>query len=180
MSEGPVIFNRMPRAPSMDDSNNGELMAAFAALIARLSPLPRPIPISAVPAFLSTIRTSAKSVLINPGVVIRLVIPDTPCRSTSSAFLNASSKLVLSVAILKSRSLGITINVSTFSLSLLIPVSACSARRRPSNANGRVTMPTVNAPSLRAISAMIGAAPVPVPPPSPAVMKTMSAPLTNS
>ena len=37
-------------------------------------------------------------------------------------------------------------------------------------------MPTVRAPSSRAISATIGAAPDPVPPPSPAVTKTMSEP----
>ncbi len=46
--------------------------------------------------------------------------------------------------------------------------------------NGFVTTPTVRAPSSRAICAMIGAAPVPVPPPMPAVTKTMSAPPTSS
>ena len=46
----------------------------------------------------------------------------------------------------------------------------------PSNGNGVVTMPTVSAPSSRAILATTGAAPVPVPPPSPAVTKTMSEP----
>ena len=52
---------------------------------------------------------------------------------------------------------------------------------RPSKSNGRVTTPTVSAPiSLLAISAMTGAAPVPVPPPSPAVTNTMSAPLSAS
>ena len=38
----------------------------------------------------------------------------------------------------------------------------------------------VSAPSLRAIEATTGAPPVPVPPPSPAVTKTMSAPLRTS
>ena len=46
----------------------------------------------------------------------------------------------------------------------------------PSNLNGIVTMPTVSAPSSRAIRATTGAAPEPVPPPSPAVTKTMSEP----
>ena len=62
-----------------------------------------------------------------------------------------------------------------------MPSSACSARLRPSNENGRVTTATVSAPiSSLAICAMTGAAPVPVPPPSPAVMKTMSAPCSAS
>ncbi len=51
-----------------------------------------------------------------------------------------------------------------------MPFSAWLLRRLPSNENGRVTTPTVNAPSLRAIVATTGAPPVPVPPPSPAVI----------
>ena len=47
---------------------------------------------------------------------------------------------------------------------------------RPSNANGLVTTPTVKAPESLAIFATTGAAPVPVPPPLPAVTNTMSAP----
>ncbi len=46
----------------------------------------------------------------------------------------------------------------------------------PSNANGDVTMPTVSAPTSRAMRAITGAAPEPVPPPSPAVTNTMSEP----
>ena len=62
-----------------------------------------------------------------------------------------------------------------------MPSWACRARWVPSNANGRVTTPTVSAPiSFLAISAITGAAPVPVPPPSPAVTKTMSAPFSAS
>ena len=48
-------------------------------------------------------------------------------------------------------------------------------RRRPSNWNGLVTTPTVSAPSSRAIRAITGAEPVPVPPPIPAVTNTISA-----
>ena len=72
--------------------------------------------------------------------------------------------------------MGTTISVSTSSASAAIPASACSRRRVPSNWNGRVTIPTVSAPSSRAIWATIGAAPVPVPPPAPAAMNTMSEP----
>ena len=45
--------------------------------------------------------------------------------------------------------------------------------------NGVVTMPTVSAPSSRAMRATTGAAPDPVPPPSPAVTKTMSEPRSS-
>ena len=41
-----------------------------------------------------------------------------------------------------------TISVSTFSFSFCTPVSACTARRRPSKQNGRVTTPMVSAPML--------------------------------
>ncbi len=44
-------------------------------------------------------------------------------------------------------------------------------RRTPSNWNGLVTTPTVRMPISRAARAMTGAAPVPVPPPMPAVTK---------
>ena len=55
-----------------------------------------------------------------------------------------------------------------------MPCSATSRRREPSKENGSVTTPTVSAPFLRAISATVADAPVPVPPPIPAVMNTMS------
>ena len=48
--------------------------------------------------------------------------------------------------------------------------------RLPSNENGLVTTATVRMPSSCATSATTGAAPVPVPPPMPAVMNSMSAP----
>ena len=60
-----------------------------------------------------------------------------------------------------------------------MPASAFFWRRRPSNVKGRVTTPTVRAPISRAHSATTGAAPVPVPPPMPAVTKTMSAPCSD-
>ena len=126
------------------------------------------------------IRTSAKSVLMSPGVVMRSVMPCTPCSRTSSAVLNADSIDVRSSATSSSRSFGMMMSVSTFSRSRWTPLSACTARRRPSNENGRVTIEIVNAPRPRAISATMGAPPVPVPPPSPAVMNTMSAPLRTS
>ena len=151
-------------------------MAARAALTARPSPLERPMPMMAVPALAMIIRTSAKSVLMRPGTVMRSVMPRTPWRSTSSATLKALTIEVLSLDTVSSRSFGMTIRVSTFSFNTWMPLSACSARRRPSKLNGRVTTPMVTAPKALATSATTGAAPVPVPPPLPAVMKTMSAP----
>ena len=74
--------------------------------------------------------------------------------------------------ICKSLSLGITIRVSNTSLNAWTPSSAWTDLLLPSNPKGLVTTPTVSAPSSCAISAIIGDAPVPVPPPSPAVMKT--------
>ena len=56
---------------------------------------------SAVPALLMIIRTSAKSVLMRPGVVMRSVMPCTPWSSTSSAILNALSIDVRSSATLE-------------------------------------------------------------------------------
>ena len=69
-----------------------------------------------------------------------------------------------------------TISVSAASRSARTPAAACVFLRLPSNPNGDVTMATVSAPTSRAIRATTGAAPVPVPPPSPAVTNTMSDP----
>ena len=107
-------------------------------------------------------------------------MPWTPWRRTSSATRNASTIEVLRSSTVSSRLLGTTISVSTSSASAAIPASACSRRREPSNWNGRVTIPTVSAPSSRAIWATTGAAPVPVPPPAPAAMNTMSEPRSSA
>ena len=71
-------------------------------------------------------------------------------------------------------------SVSTFSLSSSVYCSATSLRRIPSKLKGFVTTATVRLPRSLAISAMTGAAPDPVPPPMPAVMKIMSASLSAS
>ena len=103
-------------------------------------------------------------------------MPCTALRSTSSAFLKVSSRVVRSSATASRRWLGMVMSVSTAPFSSLIPCSACLRRRLPSKMKGLVTTPTVSAPTLRARSAMMGAPPVPVPPPIPAVTKIMSAP----
>ena len=125
-------------------------------------------------------RTSAKSRLIRPGTVIRSLMPWTPWRSTSSTTRNASTIEVSFWTTSLSRSLGIVMRVSTLSLSASLAFSALSRRRAPSKLNGLVTTPMVSAPRSRAISAMTGARPEPVPPPMPAVMNTMSESLSAS
>ena len=80
----------IPVAPSIDSSISGEETAIFAASTARFSPEADPMPIIAEPASDMTVRTSAKSRLIWPGVVIRSVMPWTPWRRMSSAIRKAS------------------------------------------------------------------------------------------
>ena len=87
----------------------------MAASAARDSPDAVPMPISAEPASCMIVRTSAKSRLIRPGIVIRSVMPWTPWRRTSSAIRNASRMLVRRSTIDSSFSLGIVISVSTCS-----------------------------------------------------------------
>ena len=86
---------------------------------------------------------------------------------------NASANVVRSLVTWKRFWFGTTINVSTCAASCSIPASACFMRRGPSNWNGFVTTPTVKIPRSLAALAITGAAPVPVPPPMPAVIKTM-------
>ena len=107
-------------------------------------------------------------------------MPCTPDSSTWSALLKASSTLTWRSLIDSSRSFGMTMSVSHSARRAAMPSSACCARRRPSKENGRVTTPMVSAPSDLETLATTGAPPVPVPPPSPAVTKTMSAPLRTS
>ncbi len=176
----PVTFIRTPFAPSMVASKRGLAMACMAASFALFSPWAIPIPISAEPVSIMTVLTSAKSRFIRPGTHTRSEIPCTPWRRTSSATLNASRIDAVWSTTCNSLSLGMTIRVSTDSCNLSMPSRATAIRRRPSKENGFVTTPTVNAPTSLAAWATIGAPPVPVPPPMPAVTNTMSAPLRCS
>src|ERR1043166_5719810 len=172
-----VMLIRTPVAPEMEMlSSSGLEMACCAASSARFSPWPIPVPMSAEPPFCITVRTSAKSTLMSPVRVMRSAMPWVALSSTSSAFIRASSNLKPLPTTAMSRSLGTTIIVSTPWRISMMPVSACFIRFWPSKRKGLVTMPTVRAPMSRAIWAMIGAAPVPVPPPMPQVTKTRSAP----
>ena len=163
-------------APSMVLSKSGEEIAIFTASIALSSPLALPIPTWAIPLSFITAETSAKSKLISPGTLIKSVIPCTDCCNTSSAFFKASGREVFFSTISNKRSLGITIKVSTALFKASIPSMAFFMRCLASKRKGLVTTPTVRIPISFAILAIIGAAPVPVPPPIPQVTKTMSAP----
>mmetsp|Transcript_23943 Transcript_23943/g.57765 ORF Transcript_23943/g.57765 Transcript_23943/m.57765 type:complete len:282 (+) Transcript_23943:432-1277(+) len=173
-----MILNTTPVASSTGASSNGLEIAATAASSAEVLPEPVPIPISAVPASCMTLLTSAKSTLIKPGRTMISDMPTTPCLSISSATRNDASKGVFSGMMSRSLLFDTMITVSTLSRSRSMASVACRMRRRPSNAKGLVTMPTVSAPLSLLTSATTGAAPLPVPPPMPLVMKQRSAPET--
>src|SRR5262245_34045295 len=179
---GPAVtLTRIPCAPArLMSSRSGEDTAISAATFARCSPVPMPEPIIARPVSDITVRTSAKSTLMRPGRVMSSAMPCTaPCH-TSLARLNASSSVVWPPSTCSSFWLGIVISESTCRESSVMPASATDARLLPSITNGRVTTATVRMPSSRATCATTGAAPVPVPPPMPAVMNSMSQPSISS
>ena len=172
----PVTFTSTPRAPLIEkSSSSGLAIARRAASSALVGPVAEAVPITAMPMSAIMVRTSAKSRLTKPCVVIVFEMPCTACSRTSSALRNASGSVRFRSDRASSRWLGMQIRVSTCSFSSRTPSSALRPRRRPSNRNGLVTTPTVSAPISRASCAMTGAPPVPVPPPMPAVTKTMSA-----
>ena len=90
------------------------------------------MPMSAEPASCMIVRTSAKSRLIRPGIVIRSVMPWTPWRRTLSASRKASRMLVRRSTIESSRSFGMTISVSTISRRRSMPSWAWRWRCAPS------------------------------------------------
>jgi len=74
----PDTANIMLFAPSKFSSNNGFSIAFLAASTALFSPAPYQIPSNAFPEFVITALTSAKSILISPGLMMRSDIPCTP------------------------------------------------------------------------------------------------------
>jgi hypothetical protein len=93
-----------------------------------------------------------------------------------SASLKESFTEVAFSVISNNVSLGITNKVSQFLFNSSTPSLALIFLFGPSKANGLVTTPTVKAPHSFVILAIAGAAPVPVPPPIPAVINTISQP----
>ena len=163
----PVKLISTPLAPVIDTSSSGESIACLTASTALVSPVPWPIPISALPASCIIDFTSAKSRLTIPLIVIRSAIPCTPCFKISSTAPKASRSEVLRSIICKILSLGIIISVSTLSFISSIPWSDTFRRLSPSKVKGFVIIATVSAPISLAMRATTGAAPEPVPPPDP-------------
>ena len=172
----PEIASRIPRADRTSWSISGLLIAWVAASCARCEPVAMPIPIIALPALGMIVRTSAKSRLMSPGqrdqvadpldALAQHVVGDPERLDQARALLEHVQEPV--VGDHDHRVGGVP--------QRLHAGRACVLRRLPSNPNGDVTMATVSAPTSRAIRATTGAAPVPVPPPSPAVTNTMSEP----
>ncbi len=161
-------------------SSSGQATARSAALVARSGPPAVAVPIIALPGSLITVFTSSKSTFTRPGMWMMSLMPPTAFFSTSLACAKACSCVTSSPITSSSFSLSTTMRLSTFDSSSDTPSSACLPRRRPSNSNGLVTTPTVRMPSSLAARAITGAAPVPVPPPMPAVMNNMCAPAIDS
>ena len=81
-----VKFTSIPLAPSMTAlSSIGEWIAFLAASMWRCGPEALPMPISASPDLLMMRRTSMKSTLMAPALVITSEMPWMAWRSTSSA-----------------------------------------------------------------------------------------------
>ncbi|MCY1368159.1 hypothetical protein D9M69_551260 [compost metagenome] len=147
---------------------------------ARSGPAATAVPIMALPGSPITVRTSSKSTFTLPYSLMISAMPPTAFFSTSLAWAKASSCVTSSPSTSSSFSLSTTISESTLASSSARPWSALVMRRPPSQSNGLVTTPTVRMPISFATRAMTGAAPVPVPPPMPAVMKSMCAPAMAS
>ena len=130
----------------------------------------------ALPGSPITVRTSSKSTFTWPGTLMISAMPPTAFLSTSLACAKASSCVTSSPSTSSSFSLSTTISESTLASSSARPWSALVMRRPPSQSKGLVTTPTVRMPISLATRAITGAAPVPVPPPMPAVMNSMCAP----
>ena len=110
-----------------------------------------------------------------------VIISAIPLAATSN-MSSANARACLYPMLPNSRSLSLfIINMeSTCFLSSAIPFSACFLRCAPSNENGIVTIATTSIlltsssmVTCLAISAITGAAPVPVPPPIPAVINNI-------
>ena len=172
-----VISTSTPFAPDRSTpSSNGQATACSAAMRARSGPPAVAVPIIALPGSPITVRTSSKSTFIWAGTLMISAMPPTAFFSTSLACAKAWSCVMSSPSTSSSFSLSTTIRESTLSSSSARPVSAMFMRRPPSKSKGLVTTPTVRMPISRATRAITGAAPVPVPPPIPAVMNSMCAP----
>ncbi len=168
-----VKFSKIFFAPRISALfSKGESSVSSIASNALFSPEALPEAIIDTPLSCITVRTSSKSTLITPFTVIISAIPFAAIVNTSSAFANASV-IFRFPNFSRNVSLFIISIESTFWLRASMPFNAYSYRFLPSNSKGIVTIPTVSTPKFLEISAITGAAPVPVPPPIPAVINTI-------
>ena len=168
-----VMFKSTWSAPVMSLSlSKGLSNASVTAFAARPCPEALPDPMIARPLSRMTVLTSFMSTLISPVRVMTSAMPLAAVQRIWSALANALRMVWLPN---NSRSLSLRMirSVSTAARIWSRPSVACWLRRRPSNKNGTVTMPTVKMPRSLHAWAMTGAAPVPVPPPIPAVKNAM-------
>ena len=96
------------------------------------------------------------------------------------ASLNALSIVIFLSGKSKSLSFGMITKLSTFCLKSSIPLSEFLLLFSPSKLKGLVTTATVRTSNSFATFAITGAAPVPVPPPIPAVINSISVPFKSS
>ena len=152
--------------------SKGDSSAFTMAFSTLRSPLARPMAIMAPPPLRIVLSTSRKSRLILPSNVINSEMLLTALHSIWSAALNACFKAsseseytshMLSLLMIRSESTFLRISSTPFSAFMILFFF--------SKKKGMVTMPMVRMPIPCATEAMIGAAPVPVPPPIPAVTK---------
>ena len=108
------------------------------------------------------------------GFKITFETPLTAFVITSFTALKPSLNCALAGKISKIFSLSISIHESTLCINFDIPALACSALFSCSYLNGVVTTATVRIPSSLATFAITGEPPVPVPPPIPATIKSIS------
>ena len=116
--------------------------------------------------------TSLKSRLIMPWVVMSSEMLRAAMLSVSSALPKALMKFKSGYISVR-RSLLMINSASTYLCISSAPLSALMIFFWPSKRKGMVTMPMVSTPRSRAMRATTGAAPVPVPPPMPAVINTI-------
>ena len=154
--------------------SDGFEIAFSTASLALFAESDSPIPIKDTPPLDITAFTSAKSILMSPGFMIKSEIHWTPRYKILSIIVNACLNVVFLSMTVKILSFGMTINVSTASFIFLSPSSAFISLFFPSKENGLVTIPTVKIPIDLAIFAITGAAHVPVPHHIPQVINTIS------
>ena len=172
----PLIFRIKPLAPSSARSTSGLSMACWTASITlpfRLSPIPNKASLEPLCRKIET--TSAKSTFTTPVTRMTSEMQRIACRKILSASLkDCISVMRLLPGRLIRLSLCTTKSASICSRIASTPCSATRSFRFPSKENGTVTTPMESMPNFFTSRAMTGAAPVPTPPPMPAVMNTRS------